>query len=88
MKTKKVLQTIDVMTESVVKELNDMSEKIDGKANHSHVQTIAKHLMNLEQRVTDLEKEKWENEPEWMINLRNHLDNLLNSSKSDFTKAI
>ena len=58
MKTKKVLETIDVMTESVVKELNDMSEKIDGKANHSYVQTIAKHLMNLEQKVTDLEKEK------------------------------
>lgn len=58
MKTKKVLETIDVMTESVVKELNDMSEKIDNKANHSYVQTIAKHLMNLESRVEELEKEK------------------------------
>lgn len=33
-------------------------------------------------------KEKWENEPEWMIDLRNHIDNLLISRKSDFTKAI
>ena len=58
MKTKKILGTIDVMTENVVKELNDMSDKIDGKANHSYVQTIAKHLINLETRVVDLEKEK------------------------------
>ena len=58
MKTSKVLETIDVMTENVIKELNDMNEKIDGKANHSYVQTIAKHLINLETRVADLEKEK------------------------------
>lgn len=58
MKTKKMLCTIDTMTESVVKELNSMNEKIDNKPTRSDVQTIAKHLQDLESRVTDLEKEK------------------------------
>ena len=48
MKTKRVLMQVEVMTESVVKELNDMNEKIDNKANRSDVQTIAKHVQGLE----------------------------------------
>lgn len=48
MKTKRVLMQVEVMTESVVKELNDMNEKIDNKANRSDVQTIAKHVQGIE----------------------------------------
>lgn len=33
-------------------------------------------------------EEKWDNEPEWMINLRIRLENLLNNRKTTFTKPI
>ncbi len=33
-------------------------------------------------------EEKWENEPEWMVNLRNRLENFLESDKSEFGKII
>ncbi|MEG1254997.1 phosphotransferase [Clostridium sp.] len=39
-------------------------------------------------RVLRSIKEKWNNEPEWLVNLRIHLDNLLNRRKSTFTKLI
>lgn len=38
-------------------------------------------------RVLRSAKEKWNNEPEWMVNLRVHLEKLLNSRKCDFAKT-
>lgn len=39
-------------------------------------------------RVLRSIEEKWCNEPEWMVNLRFHLENLLNRRKCDFAKPI
>ncbi|MGH4122476.1 MAG: hypothetical protein ACREV6_06060 [Clostridium sp.] len=33
-------------------------------------------------------KEKWNNEPAWMVDLRIHLENSLNNKKCIFTKSI
>lgn len=39
-------------------------------------------------RILRSVEEKWNNEPDWMINLRIKLDNLLNKRKESFTMPI
>lgn len=39
-------------------------------------------------RVLRSVEEKWDNEPDWMVNLRIKLENLINSRKGDFAKPI
>lgn len=39
-------------------------------------------------RVLRSVEEKWDNEPDWMVNLRIKLENLINSRKCDFAKPI
>ena len=55
MKTKQVLEQIELMNDSLINELNSIVADMRNKSNKSDVQTIAKHLQELEEKVDKLE---------------------------------
>ena len=55
MKTKQVLEQVELMNDSLINELNSIVVDMRNKSNKSDVQTIAKHLQELEDKVDKLE---------------------------------
>jgi len=66
MKTKQVLEQVELMNDSLINELNSIVADMRNKPNKSDVQTIAKHVQELEEKVDKLENYIYaQDEKEW-----------------------
>jgi Ser/Thr protein kinase RdoA (MazF antagonist) len=92
-------QALDSLKEDMAEEQVEPSvnQFIEGYRSEYDISDDTLKLLPIFRRYADLYgyvrilgsiEEKWRNEPEWMENLRIHLDNLLTKRKSQFTKPL
>lgn len=90
-------QSLDTITEDMTEEQAEhaVNEYIKGYRSEHDISDDMLNLLPVFRRYADLYayvritrsiKEKWDNEPEWMVNLRVKLENALNMEKTNFKR--